>query len=132
LVTVVKKTAFEKNISEDPSIVVFVFFPKIFWIGWETCCQYYCKRAVLHQRVKCLHHFQEEEEGTRFSVKKMMNNIVEATILNGNFKGEDVLLPRIPTIPTDMYFDFRAQTFAISCVFFGLFFNANSTNIFKY
>jgi hypothetical protein len=35
----------------------------------------------------------------------MMNNIIEATILNGKFKGEGVLLPRIPMIP-----------FAISCV----------------
>jgi hypothetical protein len=27
--------------------------------------------------------------------------------LNGKFKGEDVLLPRIPMIPTDMSFDFK-------------------------
>jgi hypothetical protein len=49
---------------------------------------------LLHQRVKCLnvYHFQEEEEDTRLSVKKMMNNIIEATILNGKFKREDVLL----------------------------------------
>jgi hypothetical protein len=37
-------------------------------------------------------------------VKKMMNHIIEATILIGKFKGEDVLLPRIPMIPTDMPF----------------------------
>ena len=30
--------------------------------------------------------------GTRLSVKKMMNNVIEATILNGKFKGEDFLL----------------------------------------
>jgi hypothetical protein len=51
---------------------------------------------MLHQRVKCpnVHLFQEEEEeeGTRLSVKKIMNNIIEAAILNGKFKGEDVLL----------------------------------------
>lgn len=29
-----------------------------------------------------------------------MKNLVEATILNGKFKGEDVLLPRSPMIPT--------------------------------
>jgi len=28
-----------------------------------------------------------------------MNNIIEATILNGKFKSEDVVLPRIPKIP---------------------------------
>jgi hypothetical protein len=27
--------------------------------------------------------------------------IIEATIINGKFKGEDVLLPRIPMIPSD-------------------------------
>jgi len=32
----------------------------------------------------------------------MMNNIIEAKILNGKFKEEDVLLSRIPIIPTDM------------------------------
>ncbi|GFT68637.1 ATP-dependent DNA helicase [Trichonephila clavipes] len=41
----------------------------------------------------------------RLSVKKMMNNVIEATILTGKFKGEDVLLPRIPKIPTDMPFN---------------------------
>jgi hypothetical protein len=39
----------------------------------------------------------------------MMNNIIEATILNGKFKGEDVLLPRIPMIPTDMPFEFPVR-----------------------
>jgi hypothetical protein len=36
-----------------------------------------------------------------------MNNFIEATILNGKFKGEDVLLPRIRMIPTDMSFEFK-------------------------
>ena len=40
--------------------------------------------------------------GARLSVKKMMNNVIEATILNGKFKGEDFLLPRILMITTDM------------------------------
>ncbi|GFY20393.1 ATP-dependent DNA helicase [Trichonephila clavipes] len=44
--------------------------------------------------------------GIRLSVKKMMNNVIEATILTGKFKGEDVLLPRIPMIPTDVPFEF--------------------------
>lgn len=45
--------------------------------------------------------------GTRLAVKKLMNNVIEATILNGKFKGEDVFLPRIPMIPTDMPFEFK-------------------------
>jgi hypothetical protein len=43
------------------------------------------EQYLLDQRVKCpnVHHFQEEEEeGTRLSVEKIMNNISEATILN--------------------------------------------------
>jgi ATP-dependent DNA helicase PIF1 len=45
----------------------------------------------------------------------MMNNIIEATILNGKFKGEDVLFPRIPMIPTSDRYVVRVQAFAVSC-----------------
>ncbi|XP_071642994.1 ATP-dependent DNA helicase PIF6-like [Temnothorax longispinosus] len=55
--------------------------------------------------------------GTRLSVKKMMNNVIEATILNGKFKGEDVLLPRIPMIPTDMPFEFKRLQFPVRLAF---------------
>ncbi|GFU38861.1 ATP-dependent DNA helicase [Trichonephila clavipes] len=55
--------------------------------------------------------------GTRLSVKKMMNNVIEATILTGKFKGEDVLLPRIPMIPTDMPFEFKRLQFPVRLVF---------------
>jgi hypothetical protein len=58
-----------------------------------------------------------EEEGTRLSVKKMMNNIIEATILNGKFKGENVLLPRIPTIPTDVPVKFKRLQFSVRLAF---------------
>ena len=54
--------------------------------------------------------------GTRVSVKKMMNNIIEATILNGKFK-EDVLLPRIQIISTDMPFEFKRLQFPVWLVF---------------
>lgn len=36
--------------------------------------------------------------GTRLVIKKLMCNVIEATILNGKIKNEDVLLPRIPMI----------------------------------
>jgi len=55
--------------------------------------------------------------GTRLSVKKMMNNVIEAIILNGKFKGEDVLLPRIPMIPTDMPFEFKRLQFPVRLAF---------------
>jgi ATP-dependent DNA helicase PIF1 len=47
----------------------------------------------------------------------MMNNIIEATILNGKFKGEDVLLPRISMIPTDMPFEFKRLQFSVRIAF---------------
>ena len=51
--------------------------------------------------------------GTRLSVKKLMTNIIERTI----FKGEDVLKPRIPMIPTDMSFQFKRLQFPIRLAF---------------
>ncbi|XP_017464463.1 PREDICTED: uncharacterized protein LOC108369403 [Rhagoletis zephyria] len=44
--------------------------------------------------------------GTRLVIKKCMKNIIEATILSGKFLGENVLLPRIPIIPTDVPVEF--------------------------
>ena len=42
-----------------------------------------------------------------------MTNIIEAKILTGPFKGEDVLIQRIPMIPTDMSFQFKRLQFPI-------------------
>ncbi|KAJ8880822.1 hypothetical protein PR048_017293 [Dryococelus australis] len=55
--------------------------------------------------------------GTRLSVKKMMNNIIEAIILKGKFKGENVLLPHIPMIPTDIPFEFKRLQFPVRLAF---------------
>ncbi|UYV61805.1 hypothetical protein LAZ67_1006674, partial [Cordylochernes scorpioides] len=55
--------------------------------------------------------------GTRLSVKKLMNNIIEATILNGKYQGEHVLLPRIPMIPTDTPFEFKRLQFPVRLAF---------------
>jgi ATP-dependent DNA helicase PIF1 len=37
--------------------------------------------------------------------------------LNGKFKGEDVLLPRIPMITTDMPFEFKRLLFPVRLAF---------------
>lgn len=55
--------------------------------------------------------------GTRLAVKKLLSNIIEARILNGKFKGEDVLIPRIPMIPTDLPFDFKRMQFPVRLAF---------------
>ncbi|VDK72957.1 unnamed protein product [Onchocerca ochengi] len=49
--------------------------------------------------------------------KKNMSNVVEATILAETFKGEDVLIPRILMIPTDLRFQFKRLQFAIQSPF---------------
>ncbi|XP_003742881.2 uncharacterized protein LOC100906410, partial [Galendromus occidentalis] len=55
--------------------------------------------------------------GTRLAVKNLMNNVIEATILNGKCEGEDVLLPRIPMIPTDIPFEFKRLQFPVRPAF---------------
>lgn len=46
-----------------------------------------------------------------------MSNVIEATTLTGPFKSEDVLIPRIPMIPTDMPFQFKRLQFPIGLAF---------------
>ncbi|KIH46987.1 hypothetical protein ANCDUO_22957 [Ancylostoma duodenale] len=55
--------------------------------------------------------------GTRLCVKRLLPNVIEATILTGKFKGEDVFIPRIPMIPTDMPFDFKRLQFPVRLAF---------------
>lgn len=55
--------------------------------------------------------------GTRLSVKQLMNNVIKATILNGKFKGEDVLIPRIPLFPANLPFQFRRLQFPVRLAF---------------
>jgi ATP-dependent DNA helicase PIF1 len=42
-----------------------------------------------------------------------MPNIIEATILTGGATGEDVFIPRIPLIPSDMPFDFKRLQYPV-------------------
>ncbi|VDM98400.1 unnamed protein product [Onchocerca ochengi] len=49
--------------------------------------------------------------GTRLAIKKVMSNVVESTIFTGPFKSEDVLIPRISTIPIDMPFQLKTLQF---------------------
>lgn len=55
--------------------------------------------------------------GTRLVIKKITGNILEATILTGKFKGEVVLLPRIPMIPSDFTIPFRRLQFPVRLAF---------------
>ncbi|GBN84633.1 hypothetical protein AVEN_65864-1 [Araneus ventricosus] len=49
--------------------------------------------------------------GTRFIVKKLMPNVIEAVILTGHSAGKDVFIPRIPHIPSDVPFEFKRLQF---------------------
>lgn len=55
--------------------------------------------------------------GTRLVIKKITGNILEATILTGKFKGEVVLLPRIPMIPSESTIPFKRLQFPIRLAF---------------
>ncbi len=55
--------------------------------------------------------------GTRLVIKKITGNVLEATILTGKFKGEIVLLPRIPMIPSDSPIPFKRLQFPIRLAF---------------
>lgn len=55
--------------------------------------------------------------GTRLAVRKMMPNLIEATILTGKSTGEVVLIPRIPMIPTDLPFQFKWLQFPVRLSF---------------
>lgn len=55
--------------------------------------------------------------GTRLVIRKLMSNVIHASILKGKFKDEEVLIPRIPMIPTDMPFEFKRIQFPIRLAF---------------
>lgn len=55
--------------------------------------------------------------GTRLSVKRLMPNLIEAIIINGKYAGENVCIPRIPMIPTDLPFDFKRLQFPVRLAF---------------
>ncbi|XP_075682388.1 ATP-dependent DNA helicase PIF1-like [Rhinoderma darwinii] len=55
--------------------------------------------------------------GTRLCVKKLMDHVIEATILTGCAKGEVVFIPRIPLAPNDVPFKFKRQQFPVRLAF---------------
>ena len=55
--------------------------------------------------------------GTRLLVKSLTTFIIECTILTGCGTGEDVLIPRIPLIPSDLPFQFKRLQFPVKTSF---------------
>jgi len=61
-----------------------------------------------------------DSNGTRLSVKNLMNYIIGATILFGNLKGEDLLLPLIPAMIWNFQqipFEFKRLQFPVQLAF---------------
>jgi ATP-dependent DNA helicase PIF1 len=55
--------------------------------------------------------------GTLLVIKKLMKIVIEAIILNGKLRGENILSPRIPIIPTYVPIQFKRLKFSIRLAF---------------
>ncbi|XP_037944204.1 ATP-dependent DNA helicase PIF1-like [Teleopsis dalmanni] len=55
--------------------------------------------------------------GMRLVITKLMAYVIHAMILNGKFKSDEVLIPRIPMISIDMPFEFKRIQFPIRLAF---------------
>ena len=55
--------------------------------------------------------------GTRLCIKALLPHVIEARIMTGCAKGEDVFIPRIPLIPTDVPYQFKRLQFPIRLSF---------------
>lgn len=55
--------------------------------------------------------------GTRVVIKNLTPNLIEATIISGKYKGENVLIPRIPMITTDSSIEFKRLQFPVRLAF---------------
>ena len=62
-------------------------------------------------------HNIDNNNGTRLSVKTLVPNVIEPTIITRYAKGEDVVIPRITLIPSDMPFNFKRLQFPIRVAF---------------
>ncbi|GBN43647.1 hypothetical protein AVEN_262628-1 [Araneus ventricosus] len=55
--------------------------------------------------------------GTRLQITHLGSNIIRATVMTGIARGESVLIPRIPIIPTDLPFQFKRLQFPLKLAF---------------
>ncbi|GFT89088.1 ATP-dependent DNA helicase [Trichonephila clavipes] len=55
--------------------------------------------------------------GTRLRITELGRHIVKATILTGEAKGDNVLIPRIPIIPNNLPFNFKRLQFPLKVAF---------------
>jgi len=53
--------------------------------------------------------FEGHCNGTKYIVKRLHSRIVEAVVANGPYAGNELLIPRIPLIPSENTFPFRLK-----------------------
>ena len=51
--------------------------------------------------------------GTRLIIKQLGSHVIEATIMTGQAKGENIFIPRIPLIPSDSVIEFKRLQFPL-------------------
>ena len=55
--------------------------------------------------------------GYRLIITNLQNNLIEAKILKSQYKGEEVIFPKMPLIPSDYLFNFSRHQFSIKHCF---------------
>lgn len=68
--------------------------------------------------------------GTRLVVKRLHNYVIEATIITGQYSGQDVLIPRIPLMSIDSIIEFKRLQFPFK-ICFGMTFNKSQAQTFN-
>ena len=76
----------------------------------------HCLRLKEHAEIMLLRNLNPSiglTNGTRLQVKKLMDNVIIATIIGGKSAGQTVMIPRIPMAPSDSVYQFRRLQFPV-------------------
>ncbi|QQP31512.1 ATP-dependent DNA helicase [Caligus rogercresseyi] len=55
--------------------------------------------------------------GTKLVVTKLLPNVIKAKVLTGSGKGEEVMIPRIPSFPPQVIWHSASRDFSFQCAF---------------
>lgn len=79
----------------------------------------YCLKLKVGSPVILLRNLNSPKlcNGTRLCIKRLQNNIIEASIMTGKEKGKTVFIPRIPLISTELPFSFKRLQFPVKLAY---------------